>query len=52
MTKFLALSAKTYSFLIDEYTDEYYEKNKKIVNKKAKGTKKWVVKRERERYLI
>ena len=28
MTKFVALRAKTYSFLIDEYTDEDYEKNK------------------------
>ena len=45
MTKFVALRAKTYSFLIDEYTDDDYEKNK-IVNKKAKGTKKCVVKRE------
>ena len=52
MTKFVALRAKTYSFLIDEYIDEDYEKNK-IVNKKAKGTKKCVIKRERERsYLI
>ena len=33
------------SFLIDEYTDEDYEKNR-IVNKKAKGTKKCVVKRK------
>ena len=45
MTKFVALRAKTYSFLIDEYTDEDYEKNR-IVNKKTKGTKKCVVKRE------
>ena len=45
MTKFVALRAKTYPFLIDEYTDEDYEKNK-IVNKRAKGTKKCVVKRE------
>ena len=45
MTKFVALRAKTYSFLIDEYTDEDYEKNK-LVNKKAKGTKKYVVKRK------
>ena len=45
MTKFVALRAKTYSFLINEYTDEDYEKNR-IVNKKAKGTKKCVVKRE------
>ena len=41
MTKFVALRAKTYSFLIDEYTDEDYEKNR-IVHKKAKGTKKCV----------
>ena len=45
MTKFVALRGKTYSFLIDEYTDEDYEKNR-IVNKKAKRTKKCVVKRE------
>ena len=45
MTKLFALRAKTYSFLIDEYTDEDYEKNR-IVNKKAKGTEKCVVKRE------
>ena len=47
MTKFVALRAKTYSFLIDVYTDEDYEKNK-IVNKKAKGKKNCAVKRERE----
>ena len=34
MTKFVALRAEAYSFLIDEYTDEDYEKNK-IVNKKS-----------------
>ena len=39
MTKFVALRAETYSCLIDEYTDENYEKNR-TVNKKAKGTKK------------
>ena len=48
MTKFCGLRAKTYSFLIDEYTDDHYEKNK-IINKKAKGTKKCVIKRERQR---
>ena len=47
MTKFCALRAKTYSFLIDEYTDDDFEKNK--INKKAKGTKKYVIKRERGR---
>ena len=50
MTKFVTLRAKTYSFLIDEYTDEDCEKNK-IVNKKAKGTKKMYC-LERERDLI
>ena len=45
MTEFCTLRAKTYSFLIDEYTDADYEKNK-IINKKAKGTKKCIVKRE------
>ena len=45
MTKFVALRAKTYSFLNEEYTDKDYEKNR-IVNKKAKGTKKCIVKRE------
>ena len=45
MTKFCALRAKTHLLLIDEYTDEYYEKNK-IINKKAKGTKKCVITRE------
>ena len=45
MTEFSALRAKTYSFLIDEYTDADYEKNK-ITNKKAKGAKNSVIKRE------
>ena len=43
MSKFCVLRAKTYSFLIDGFTDEDYVKNG-IVNKKAKGTKKCVVK--------
>ena len=46
MAKFVALRAETYSFLIDEYIDDDYEKNK-IINKKAKGTKN-VLLRERE----
>ena len=50
MTKFCALRAKTHSFLIDEYRGDDYEKNK-IINRKAKGTKKCVIKRERS-YLI
>ena len=44
MTEFCALRAKAYSFLIDGYSDDDYEK--KITNKKAKGTKKSVIKRE------
>ena len=51
MTEFCTLRAKAYSFLIDEYTDDDYEKNN-IVNKKAKETKNCVIKRERERDLI
>ena len=38
MTKFCGLRAKAYSFLIDDYSNDDYEKNK--INKKAKGTKK------------
>ena len=45
MTKLCALTAKTNSFLINDFTDDDYEKNR-TVNKKAKGTKKCVVKRE------
>ena len=36
--EFCALRAKAYAFLIDDFSDEDYEKNK-IINKKAKGTK-------------
>ena len=46
MTKFVALRAKTYSFLIDEYTDEDYEKDRIVKKKQPKGTKKCVVKKE------
>ena len=45
MEEFVALRAKTYSYLIDSFNDEHYEKNK-IINKKAKGTNKCVIKRE------
>ena len=45
MTKLCASRAQTYSFLVDDFTDDDYEKNR-IVNKKAKGTKKCVVKRK------
>ena len=44
ITKFVALRAKAYADLIDGYDDDY-EKNI-IINKKAKGTKKCVIKRE------
>ena len=44
-TEFCALRANAYSFLIDDYSDEDYEKNK-IINKKAKGAKKSIAKRE------
>ena len=43
MTEFVALRAKVYSFLIDAFDDDDYAKNK-IINKKAKGTKKCVIK--------
>ena len=45
MIELVALRAKTYSYLKDGYNDEDCEKNN-IVNKKAKGTKKYVIKRE------
>ena len=44
LSEVVALRAKTYSFLVDGFIDDDYEKNA-IVNKKAKGTKKCVVKR-------
>ena len=45
MIEFCALRAKSYSFLIDDYSDDDHEKNK-IINKKAKRTKKCVTKRQ------
>ena len=44
MTKFWPARVKIYSYLIDDYDDDDYDKNK-IINKKAKGTKKCVIKR-------
>ena len=44
MIKFCGPRAKTYAYLIDDYEDDDYDKNK-IINKKAKGTKKCVIKR-------
>ena len=49
MKEFYALRPKTYAYLIDGYDDDDddddYDKNK-IINKKAKGTKKCVTKRK------
>ena len=45
MSEFVAIRAKTYAYLMYGYNDEDYEKNN-IINKKAKGTKKCVIKRE------
>ena len=45
MTEFIALRAKAYAFLIDCYNDDEYDKNN-IINKKSKGKKKCVIKRE------
>ena len=43
MSHFCALKSKAYAFLIDSFTDADYEK-RGITNKKAKGTKKCVIK--------
>ena len=44
IAKFCALRSKIYTFLIDGFNDEDYDKHD-IVNKKPKGTKKCVVKK-------
>ena len=44
MEEFCALRAKTYAYLINGYNDDDYDK-KRIINKKAKWTKKCVIKR-------
>ena len=44
MKEFRAPRAKTYLYLIDCYYDDDYDKNK-IINKKAKGTNKCIIKR-------
>ena len=44
MEVFCALRAKAYAYLIDGYNNDDYDKEK-IKNKKAKGTKKCVIKR-------
>ena len=45
MTEFVAVRAKTYAYFISDYNDDDYDKNK-IINKKAKETKKCVIKGE------
>ena len=45
MTEFCAFKAKAYAFLIDDFSNEDYEKNNEV-NKKAKSTKKCIVKTE------
>ena len=45
MIEFLALRVKAYTFLIDCYDDDDYDRNN-MINKKPKGTKKCVIKRE------
>ena len=45
MIEFFGIRPKTYAYLIDGYDDDDYEKNK-IINKKAKGTEKCVIKRK------
>ena len=44
MSEFIALSAKVYAFTIDGFNDDDYDKNG-FINKKAKGTKKCVIKK-------
>ena len=47
MDEFCALKAKAYGYLINGYNHDDYHKEK-IVNKKAKGTKKCVIKRRKK----
>ena len=43
MEEFCALRAKTYAYLINGYNDDDYNEEK-MINKRAKGTKKCVIK--------
>ena len=45
MTEFVALRVKISAYLTSDYNNDDYDKNE-IINKKAKGTKKCVIKRE------
>ena len=44
MEEFCAFRAKAYAYFINRYNDDDYDKEK-IINKKAKETKKCVIKR-------
>ena len=46
ITEVAALRAKTYIYLIDGYGDDDDDEENKIINKRAKGTKKCVIKRK------
>ena len=45
ITEFCGLRAKTYAFLLDSLNEKDYDKYDDITNKKAKGTKKCVIKK-------
>ena len=45
MTEVVSLRPKTYAYLMDGYSNDDYEKNK-VINKKAKGTKKCIIKQK------
>ena len=51
MDEFCALKAKAYAYLINGYNHDDYHKEK-IVNKKAKGTKKCVIKRRKKLKIL
>ena len=51
MDEFCALKAKAYAYLINGYNHDVYHKEK-IVNKKAKGTKKCVIKRRKKLKIL
>ena len=51
MDEFCALKAKAYAYLINAYNHDDYHKEK-IVNKKAKRTKKCVIKRRKKLKIL
>ena len=46
MTEVVALRPKTYAYFIDVYDDDDDYEKSKIINKKARGTKKYVIKQK------